>query len=106
MVKEALGSNVTNGKGTTTAEVTTMTFKLHPDQRATIEAALAKAKAELPTEYDTVAVENICLGYLSGSSGTVQAPPSLADAMKAAGYSQVLAVFETLWPEVILLVVE
>jgi hypothetical protein len=41
--------------------VTTKFFKVHEDQRATIEAALAKAKEESGTPYDTVAMEYICM---------------------------------------------
>lgn len=49
--------------------VTTKTFKVHDDQRATIEAALTKCREIAQTEVDTVALEYICLDYLNGFQG-------------------------------------
>jgi hypothetical protein len=49
--------------------VTTKTFKVHDDQRATIEAALAKCREIAQTQVDTVALEYICLDYLNGFQG-------------------------------------
>jgi hypothetical protein len=46
--------------------VTTKTFKVHEDQKATIEAALAKARDQGKTSVDTVALELICMDYLGG----------------------------------------
>jgi hypothetical protein len=42
---------------------------VHQDQMATIQQALEDARAELGTEYDTVALEAICLSYLATSVG-------------------------------------
>lgn len=39
-------------------------FKLHDDQRETIEEAIEKAKISAGTEFDAVALEYICLDYL------------------------------------------
>lgn len=47
---------------------TNKTFKVHSGQKETIEAAINKAKDECNTSVDTVALENICLDYLSGDS--------------------------------------
>ena len=57
----------------TTDEVVKMTFKLKPDQAEAVTQALAKAKGELHTEYDTVALENICAGYVGGTVQRQQA---------------------------------
>lgn len=46
--------------------VTTKTFKVHEDQKATIEAAIAKARDAGKTSVDTVALELICMDYLGG----------------------------------------
>jgi len=48
--------------------VTTVTFKVHEDQKETIKAALAKAKEDSGTTVDTAALEFICLDYLGGQS--------------------------------------
>lgn len=50
-----------------TSAVTTMTFKLHPDQKDAIREALDKAKKESHTDVDTVALHNICQAYLGNS---------------------------------------
>ena len=47
-----------------TKTVSTMRFKLHEDQRQMMEAALEKAKADIGTTYDTVALEHICIDYM------------------------------------------
>jgi hypothetical protein len=46
--------------------VTTMTFKVHSDQKATIEAAIAKAKEAAGSDVSTAALEFICMDYLGG----------------------------------------
>jgi hypothetical protein len=51
-------------------EIQTLKFKVHGDQAQTISSALNKAKAEAKTDFDTVALEMICTGYLGGSSPT------------------------------------
>jgi hypothetical protein len=47
--------------------VTTKTFKLHDDQKKTIEAALKKAREASGTDVDTAALEFICLDFLGGN---------------------------------------
>ena len=61
----------------TVKAVTNMKFVLHSDQKATIEAALAKAKQQSSTDVASVALEFICLDYMGGST--------LKDRVKAAG---------------------
>jgi polyhydroxyalkanoate synthesis regulator phasin len=50
-----------------TSAVTTLTFKLHPDQKDSIREALDKAKSETHTAVDTVALHNICQAYLGNA---------------------------------------
>jgi hypothetical protein len=49
--------------------VTTKTFKLHEDQKETVEAALEKAKEIGGFKDDTPAFEHICIEYLNGTIG-------------------------------------
>ncbi len=51
--------------GPTASKRKTLTFKPHDDQFQTIKAALDKCKQESGTKHDTVALEYICLDYLS-----------------------------------------
>ena len=83
----------------TTNDVQTLKFKLKNDQIETVNSALSKCKAEANTEYDTVALEMICSGYLGGS---VSIPPttSIDDQMKALGWKETLEKFTVLFPEV------
>ena len=57
-----------NGEEVTT-KVSSMVFKVHPDQKETIKEALAKKKEESGTEHDNVALEQITLGYIEGNTG-------------------------------------
>lgn len=54
------------------SKVTPMTFKPHEDQKATIDAAIEKAKAASGTDIDTVALEYVCLDYLGGGHTMAQ----------------------------------
>ena len=95
------GSNVKEG-ATVTSTVTTMTFKVHPDQKETIRSALDKAKEEANTEYDTVALEMICVGYLGGSVEVQKnvSPPDLKALMKVLTPEDVLEAFEAVFPQI------
>lgn len=83
----------------TTDDVTKISFKLKHDQAETVTSALNKAKAEAGTEFDNVALEMICVGYLGGSSG-ISANVSIIDQMKTLGWEGVLGVFEQAFPNV------
>lgn len=50
----------------------TKTFKMHDDQKETIEAAIEKAKEKSSTTVDTVALEYICMEFLSGKQVSLQ----------------------------------
>jgi hypothetical protein len=81
-----------------TAEKVTesMSFKVHKDQKDTIQMAIVKAKSEADTEYDAVALEAICLNYLSG--GKTTKPKSLKSILEAYSPKEVLDAFELVWP--------
>jgi hypothetical protein len=81
----------------TVKTVTTMTFKLHEDQRATIEAAIEKAKQDANTQYDTAALEYICLDFM----GSKPAPQlSVVDWMKHVGIDAAVKAFKAAFPDV------
>jgi hypothetical protein len=75
-----------------------ISFKVHEDQKATIELAISKAKGEAGTEYDSVALEAICLNYLSG--GKTTKPKSLTEILSTHGPEEVLKAFEKVWPAI------
>lgn len=56
--------------GEPSSPVTVKTFKVNDEQKNTIEEALAKAKSESGTEYDTVALELLCMEYLGSQTVT------------------------------------
>jgi len=62
---KAKGSNASETAGDST--MTSITLKLKADQKEVVREALDKAKSETATEFDSVAITNICTGYLGGS---------------------------------------
>lgn len=87
-----------SGKPSTKANITNMTFKLHDDQKDIVSASLDKAKQEVGTEYDTVALQHVCDVYVSGKLG--KKSESLSSLMKTAGFEKVLEEFEKVFPEI------
>jgi hypothetical protein len=71
--------------------VTTMSFKVHQDQKISIDSAIAKAKEAAGTDVGTVALDFICIEYLGGQSlaqriatvGPSQAGKAVAQAFAA-----------------------
>lgn len=74
-------------------------FKLHEDQYETVNEALAKAKHESGTEIDSVALEFICLDFLSGSkkAGPVK---SFKELMAGKTAEEVLEIFGAVFPDI------
>lgn len=70
---------------------TTKTFKVHSGQKETIEAAIVKAKEQAQTTVDTVALENICLDYLSS--------PTLKQKLKDLGIEAAITLLTEVFPE-------
>jgi hypothetical protein len=75
-------------------------FKLHGDQVEAVESALSKAKAEIGTEHDNVALETICSGYLAGVIGIEKPQKTLQDQMTEMGWEAALVAFSELFPQV------
>lgn len=82
----------------TTDEFVKIQFKLKTDQIEVVNQAIAKAKGELHTEYDTVALENICAGYL-GNTTAVAKPFSLDEVIEATGFEPLLKRVAELFPQ-------
>jgi hypothetical protein len=97
-----LNSNKNAEEGEKTAKTTDewvkMPFKFKKDQAETVTQALQKAKGELNTQYDTVALENICAAYIGGSVA-VQKQPSIEDMIKNIGFEELLTKLADLHPE-------
>lgn len=70
--------------------VTTITFKVHEDQKETVKAAIAKAKDDSGTTVDTAALEFICLDFLGGQS--------MSDRLKKMGLEAALEALEKAFP--------
>jgi hypothetical protein len=94
------------GEASTKDDITKITFKLHNDQSEIVTTALNKAKAECSTEYDNVALEMICAGYVGGNSALAKAESSgdavtdLKSLMGTLGWEGALTAFSELFPEV------
>lgn len=92
-----------SGQSAPDSVVTTKTFKLHTEQKETVEAALKLAKKAGDTDVDSVALEYICLQYInthqSGGSKAA-APADLAALMKGKEPEEVLTVFGEIFPDV------
>lgn len=54
-------------------------LKMKTDQKSVIDTAIAKAKGELNTEYDAVALENICAAYVAGGTAASTVDVSTMD---------------------------
>lgn len=78
-----------------TSSVSSMTFKVHADQKETITQAIEKAKGEAETDVAAVALEAICMAYLSGGKIKV---PSLESLMKKYQPEDILEVFGKVHP--------
>lgn len=79
----------------TTDEIVKMNFKFKPDQADIVQQAIAKAKGELGTEYDAVALEGICSGFVGGNT----AAPSLKSIVTSLGFEQALSQIADMYPE-------
>lgn len=93
-------------------KVSSMTFKVHDDQKELINQALEKAKKEAGTEFPAVALEAVCMDYLAGPSKAKDAvsdkeekkakptTDDLKNLMENFTWQDVLGVFEKIWPDV------
>jgi hypothetical protein len=72
--EDPLGPEEADPATATAAGLVTITFKLKQAQAEVVQNALAKAKGELHTEFDTVALERLCAGYVGGVSAVAKIP--------------------------------
>ncbi len=118
-IKEQNSTDGGKGSETEAKKISSMTFKVHDDQKELINNALDKAKSEAGTEFPAVALEAISMDYLAGNSKPVketkadkaaEAKPEkatkdgLKDYMENFTWEEVLGVFEIVWPDVDLMV--
>lgn len=94
--EDASNSPETDGEP---SQTTTMTFKLHTDQKVTIREALDKAKHETGTEFDAVALEAMALDFLGGES-KLKTLPTLKELMTGKSAEEVLEAFSEVFPDV------
>lgn len=78
--------------------VSTITFKVHPDQKETIKQAVDQALEDSDTVFKGVALEAICLNFLAGGSTKASKPMSLVGTMEKYSVEQVLDAFEVVFP--------
>lgn len=89
------------GAEKTTDDIVKLKFNVKQDQAETIQHALAKAKGEVGTEFDTVALENICALYLGGNMGALQSGGGDVKAVMAAlGWEASIQAFGELFPQI------
>lgn len=102
LIKAKANGGTVDPEHEVTSNTATLKFKLMNDQVETVTTALNKAKAECNTEYDNVALEMICAGYVGGNIQAAGAGPTktLSEQMKEAGWEEALTTFAELFPEV------
>ena len=86
-------------------DVVAMVFKIHPEQKLNIDMALAKAKKAMGTEYIAVALDAICLNYLSGEVVKAVAPSDemsadLTTLLRSLGPLEVAEAVDVAFPDV------
>ena len=77
---------------------TTMTFKLHEDQKETIQQAIDKAKEENDTDSPAVALEYIAMQYIEGTLGKGK-KATLGSVIEGKTIEEVLEAVEKSFPE-------
>lgn len=89
-----------NDEDESTDGVSTITFKVHPDQKESILQAIEQALGEANTEFTGVALEAICLNYLAGGSTKKIVTPSLSSIMEKTSIEQVFEAMEAVFPDI------
>jgi hypothetical protein len=88
------------GSAKTTSDSVKLKFDLKTDQAETVQQALNKAKADTGTEFDSVALENVMAGYLSGQIATKVDTQSAAQALRELGWEEALKLYAAVFPGV------
>lgn len=85
-------------------KISSVVFHLHPDQQSTVMVAIDKAKKEAGTEYNSVALEAVCLNYISGQTvGAItedNLEESLVDLFKLIGPEEVAQAVDLAFPSI------
>lgn len=100
-IKEAAqtpGVDAPEGSESKVESVTTFTIKMHEDQKEVILEALERAKKEANTEHNAVALEAICMSYLSGGGGTV-VQKTMPELMTQFGWQETLETFSEVFDD-------
>jgi hypothetical protein len=100
IAKQTAGNDASNSteNGDGSSNVTTMTFKLHKDQKESVEEALQKAKHASGTEVNGAALEYICLDYLGSAPKVV----NLTELMKTKALEDVLQSLQEAFPTLVM----
>jgi len=86
---------------------TTITFKVHEDQKQTIQDAVTKSMKENKTEFQSVGIEYICMGYLEGKVGKIKkVEKPLIDVIKNTDIEELFGVIEAVFPQYDIMVTE
>lgn len=83
----------------TTDDIQTLKFKLKNDQIETVQSALAKAKGEVGTEFDTVALESICGAYLGNAVVLEAKPGNLKELLAKETWEDALSALSDAFPD-------
>lgn len=100
-LQSVLKAGTTGGVGSkakTKSETTRLSFALKQDQFDIVMQALAKAKGELHTSYDSVALEHVMAGYVGGVTAAAGSW-ELDTVIKDAGFEPLLTRIAELFPE-------
>lgn len=83
-------------------KTSTISFKVHADQKETINAAIEKAMNEANTDVKTVALEAICLNYLNNGKIVSVAPAAgdLKAIFKGMAPDAILDAFSEVFPQI------
>lgn len=74
-------------------------FTLHEDQAGVVEDAVQKAKEDMGTEYEGVALDAICQNFLTGDPIEVTGG-NLKEMMEEAGIQAVADLMNEIWPHI------
>lgn len=97
MNKNEEGGSDDEGDGDS-SPLSTLTIKVHEDQKETILEAIERAKEEYATDYPGVALEAICASYLSGGKKNFTKAGAI-EYFKQIGYEKGLTIVEKAYPD-------
>lgn len=101
IAKQTAGTDSSNSTETAqdaAKQTTTMTFKVHADQKETVEEALTKAKHASGTEVNGAALEYICLDYLGSAPKVID----MTAVMKSKALEDVLQSLQEAFPTLVM----